>query len=110
MKLSRILSNVGSASGDIARKPRPWISSPIEEAEGTVPTSATEEDPEPGTQSDLKGGEDQKNGNSSHQPPRTGVVFKRRHESAAIELFYDLFFVANLPTFTAGHEINDGKL
>ena len=30
-------------------------------------------------------------------------------ESNTIQLFYDLFFVANLTTFTAKHEINDGS-
>ena len=33
-------------------------------------------------------------------------IFKRHHESSTIELFYDLFFVANLTIFTATHEIN----
>ena len=32
---------------------------------------------------------------------------KRPHESNTIQLFYDLFFVANLTTFTSVHEIND---
>ena len=32
---------------------------------------------------------------------------KRPHESTTIQLFYDLFFVANLTTFTSVHEIND---
>ena len=31
------------------------------------------------------------------------------HESSVIQLFYDLFFVANLTTFTSVHEVNDGK-
>ena len=34
-------------------------------------------------------------------------VFKRHAESTPSELFYDLFFVANLTTFTNQHEIND---
>lgn len=34
--------------------------------------------------------------------------FKRAHEASVIQLFYDLFFVANLTTFTSVHEINDG--
>jgi ABC-type Zn2+ transport system substrate-binding protein/surface adhesin len=29
-------------------------------------------------------------------------------ESSTIQLFYDLFFVANLTTFTAKHEVSDG--
>ncbi|CAF9926688.1 MAG: hypothetical protein GOMPHAMPRED_004214 [Gomphillus americanus] len=32
---------------------------------------------------------------------------KRSHESSVIQLFYDLFFVANLTTFTGVHEVND---
>ncbi|MCJ1474324.1 hypothetical protein MMC13_002982 [Lambiella insularis] len=34
-------------------------------------------------------------------------VLKRAHEASTIQLFYDLFFVANLTTFTAAHEIDD---
>ena len=38
---------------------------------------------------------------------RPHPVFKRHSESTPSELFYDLFFVANLTTFTNAHEIND---
>ena len=34
-------------------------------------------------------------------------VLKTPHESSVIQLFYDLFFVANLTTFTAIHEVTD---
>ncbi|TVY43268.1 hypothetical protein LSUB1_G000922 [Lachnellula subtilissima] len=34
--------------------------------------------------------------------------FQRHEEATSIELFYDLFFVANLTTFTSLHEINGG--
>ena len=34
---------------------------------------------------------------------------KRANESSVIQLFYDLFFVANLTTFTSVHEINDAN-
>lgn len=33
--------------------------------------------------------------------------FKRYEEATNIELFYDLFFVANLTTFTDAHDINE---
>jgi hypothetical protein len=36
-------------------------------------------------------------------------AFERHEESTAIELFYDLFFVANLTTFSNIHEINNTK-
>jgi hypothetical protein len=35
--------------------------------------------------------------------------FQRHTETTNIELFYDLFFVANLTTFSGIHEINDRK-
>jgi hypothetical protein len=35
------------------------------------------------------------------------IVFRQRHESNTIELFFDLFFMANLATFTAFHAILD---
>jgi hypothetical protein len=34
-------------------------------------------------------------------------VFSQRHEADTIELFFDLFFVANLATFTTYHSILD---
>jgi low temperature requirement protein LtrA len=39
--------------------------------------------------------------------PRPLPIFKEHHEASSIQLFYDLFFVANLCTFTANHEIED---
>ena len=40
---------------------------------------------------------------------RTINVFKRSHEATTIELFYDLFFVANLATFTANHGVDNSQ-
>lgn len=37
------------------------------------------------------------------------LVFSQRHEANSVELFFDLFFVANLATFTAYHSITDGN-
>jgi hypothetical protein len=37
------------------------------------------------------------------------MVFHQRHEADTIELFFDLFFVANLATFTTYHSILDVK-
>ena len=44
-----------------------------------------------------------------HRDPSDVPVFKSHHESSTIELFYDLFFVANLTTFTANHEITTSE-
>lgn len=34
-------------------------------------------------------------------------AFREREEASSIELFYDLFFVANLSSFTSAHPIDD---
>ncbi|KAF2741190.1 hypothetical protein EJ04DRAFT_507599 [Polyplosphaeria fusca] len=49
----------------------------------------------PWIESPLKGADDEK------------LVFAQRHEANSAELFYDLFFVANLATFTTYHSITD---
>ncbi|KAK3373090.1 bacterial low temperature requirement A protein-domain-containing protein [Lasiosphaeria ovina] len=38
---------------------------------------------------------------------KKSLVFAPRHEASTLELFFDLFFVANLATFTAYHSIVD---
>lgn len=38
---------------------------------------------------------------------QTNLVFAQRHEANAVELFFDLFFAANLATFTTYHSITD---
>jgi len=56
-------------------------------------------DPEHGTRLPQLGVNDA----GMHETPQ----FERHEEATTIELFYDLFFVANLTTFTSLHEINE---
>ena len=37
------------------------------------------------------------------------ILYREHHEASTIELFYDLFFVANLATFTAAHKHSDAQ-
>ena len=48
------------------------------------------------------------NGGHGHSHRDVVPVFKPHRESSTIELFYDLFFVANLTVFTKNHDINSG--
>ncbi|KAI9704373.1 MAG: hypothetical protein M1836_007236 [Candelina mexicana] len=41
------------------------------------------------------------------EPSDVPPAFREKEEASSIELFYDLFFVANLTTFTTGHPIDD---
>ncbi|KAF1359991.1 hypothetical protein EJ07DRAFT_165635 [Lizonia empirigonia] len=53
-------------------------------------------------------------GKKASSSPLTGadqenLVFSQRHEAKSVELFFELFFVANLATFTAYHSISDSN-
>jgi hypothetical protein len=42
-----------------------------------------------------------------HDRATVEPVLRYHHESSSIQLFYDLFFVANLTNFTSKHEVTD---
>lgn len=79
----------------------PWVSSPLEEDDHP---EVTQDGPNAGSNSATPS---RTNGPSDGKPKLP--PFKHRHEASTIELFYDLFFVANLATFTNNHEIVDSK-
>jgi low temperature requirement protein LtrA len=94
MKLSQVLSRRQS-SPDVEyrlRKHTPWIASPLEHIDSNEDAPLAEE---------HGGHSDHRDDGHPH--------WRHHHESSMIELFYDLFFVANLATFTANHEIVDSK-
>ncbi|PGG96437.1 hypothetical protein AJ79_09589 [Helicocarpus griseus UAMH5409] len=82
------------------RKPLPWIANPA------VPLSPSEHghllsEADYDALSPLKEQDSETSKASKDKFP----LFKKRN-AAPIELFYDLFFVANLSSFTSTHEIN----
>ena len=84
-----------------------WFDSPIEKREehgrnGSVDSDADE----------LYKIKEMAHGHGDHHHhfedvPEDEPLLKRPHEASSIHLFYDLFFVANLTTFTHVHDIND---
>lgn len=106
MRLSHILSRNASSGSFHERKHVPWIASPLDLAAvsknspgESTPLSQREEHAK--TDRALQYHLNQRH-SSVGDPP-----FRRHHESDTVELFYDLFFVANLATFTSNHEIVD---
>ena len=112
------------------RRPLPWFVTPVDKThslptennEKYVSEEATEANPIRSQESSDSNNQvshesSYSNNHLSHESTHTStakstkdpraVVFKTRHESTAIELFYDLFFVANLTVFTDKHEIDD---
>lgn len=94
-------------------KPLSFFASPLhKKSHSTTPPSYSHVSPEPSTHgSDL---EHQKTADTNNVPfdnmdcsLHDNPAFHRHAEATTSELFYDLFFVANLTTFTSMLEIND---
>ena len=101
MHIGQVL-NRGTSTGPRFRKPTPWITSPLTEPAANAHGHAGQTSA--GTSaSDLIAGQGVER--RGQEVPR----FQQRHESSTIELFYDLFFVANLTSFNNNHEIVDAK-
>ena len=89
-----------------------WFSTPVEPKEEIGRHGSVDSDAEEIYK--IKEGHDD-HGHGHHGPfhnediPEDEPWLKRPHEPASIGLFYDLFFVANLCTFTHVHEINDSS-
>jgi hypothetical protein len=104
MKLRQVLSHSQTPESLTSRKHTPWISSPLD-----LNAKRALSGDDPYRASETKAGERvQEFGETPlHRSDSELLVFKRHSECSTIELFYDLFFVANLATFTANHEIVD---
>jgi Bacterial low temperature requirement A protein (LtrA) len=87
------------------RKTTPWIASPLAQR-ATGQNAGSEETESHATERVVEFNESQHELHNSH-PGVEEPVFREHHESSTVELFFDLFFVANLATFTANHEIVD---
>lgn len=122
MKLRHILNHQYTHESPYApRQNLPWIKSPLEEEKhlsqvtGQIPPS-NEVSGAKGTSTtdslNLSSPIDEERSIqivSKLKPNGEQPRFKVHHESSHIELFYDLFFVANLATFTANHPVNDRR-
>lgn len=104
MKLAHIPSRQPSTDTVYTlRKHTPWIASPLEKVRDDSDTDNNH----------LTEATESKHASlfSRVLPFHHGHLkqprWRHHHESSTIELFYDLFFVANLATFTANHEIVD---
>ena len=106
MKLSHILSRTQSNESLVSRKHTPWISSPLDKKAGATSSEGG------GTPEESKLNVNERvlqfGDGPVHHHEADIPIFKTHHESSTIELFYDLFFVANLSTFTANHEVVNG--
>ena len=105
--LTRTFSTDSASSGP--RKHVPWTASPLDKR-------ALQAAADQGMEVEMKSPNANEHGAlqfsdpaAIHRDSTEEPKFKPHHESSTIELFYDLFFVANLSTFTKNHEVTSGK-
>ncbi len=96
-----MLSRSSTSDSMKPRKHTPWISGPIDRKAAKVHHGPHEETKMNSEQNVIEFDESRLHHTDSDAP-----MFKHHHEATSIELFYDLFFVANLATFTANHEVD----
>lgn len=110
------ISRLRRHKSHVPRKPLPWIASPVDlkqtqSARISLQNSNVEQstavDPKSDSPELIREASRASHASSSASRSPHAVYFKPRHESTAIELFYDLFFVANLTVFTDNNEISD---
>ena len=100
----------------VPRKPTPIFVSPLDE-ERTNASIRHQQDQDQAPADELESKSNSRNDLSRGTTRSSNAVsewtsghhrtiyFKKRHESTAMELFYDLLFVANLTVFTDQHQI-----
>lgn len=106
MKLSSIMSHSKSSESRTVRKHTPWIASPLRSRDEELISRHGEHE------HSMSNAEDsvlEHDGRRLHRHDSDIRIFKETHESNVAELFYDLFFVADLTIFTANNHIVDGK-
>lgn len=107
MKLSRLMGRNPSMVSVNYRKHTPWIASPLDRevrekhASGQILPLPHDEE--------AAGQNKAVDWSPPHHHDANLPPFKHHAESSTVELFYDLFFVANLATFTANHDIVDAN-
>jgi hypothetical protein len=108
MKLSNVLSRTQSTEPVPSRKHIPWTVSPLEK-EAALSLEGVGRSAEESKLNTNERISELDEGHLQRQVSSDAPIFKPHHESSTIELFYDLFFVANLTTFTKNHEITSGE-
>ena len=86
----------------VPRKYIPWTKSPLHPNARKVPNDTSKRTELHVHNSVIDLDEQHLRGGDSEIP-----VFRKHREASSLELYYDLYFVANLTTFTAYHDIEN---
>jgi hypothetical protein len=101
MKLNEVFSRTSSYDSVKPRKHLPWISGPLDR-KAVKAHNGDHEETKMNTQENVIEFDETR----LHHTDSDAPMFKHHHEAQVIELFYDLFLVANLATFTANQEVD----
>jgi hypothetical protein len=100
------ISDTGSRTAEHnepSRRYTPWIKSPLHPTKHRLPRHQSAEATEKNANETLV----DYNEHFFHEDNAEIPIFRKHHEASTLELYYDLYFVANLSIFTADHDINN---
>jgi hypothetical protein len=80
----------------------PWLRSPADDRQRRTQTD-TSQSRLPPLQSRIVDGDEIDSQRAGAGMP----IFRKHHEASSLELYYDLYFIANLTTFAAHHDIEN---
>jgi hypothetical protein len=80
----------------------PWLRSPVNNRRRRTQTDASQSKLPPLQSRIVNSDEEDFEGAEAGIP-----TFRKHHEASSLELYYDLYFIANLSIFTAHHEVEN---
>jgi len=96
-------SNKSSSwSNELSYSYVPWLKSPVNNRRRVTQTNITDSRLPP-LESRIIDSDEQ----DLHEDGVRVLTFRQHHEASSLELYYDLYFIANLTTFVAHHDIED---
>jgi hypothetical protein len=97
------MSNKSSSwSNELSYSYVPWLKSPVNNRRRVTQTN-TADSKLPPLESRIIDGDEE----DLHEDGVGVPTFRQHHEASSLELYYDLYFIANLTTFAAHHDIED---
>jgi hypothetical protein len=96
--------DAGSRTSAHSKSPRrytPWIKSPLHPTTHRLPRHQSAQGTEKIANETLV----DSNEHFFHEDNAEIPIFRKHHEASTLELYYDLYFVANLSIFAADHDI-----
>jgi hypothetical protein len=97
-----ISNSSASSTKELSYNYIPWLRSPANNRQRRTQTDGSQSKLPPLQSRIVDGNEEDFQGTEAGIP-----TFRKHHEASSLELYYDLYFIANLTVFVAHHDIEN---